>query len=90
MITCGNCSMPAHTLTHYYQDDTSYTTVYCTCSIQYPDVFRFPFGKHAKKTILEVIQTDPSYLSWAVKNMTRKEVVASINKFMTPYRIIWD
>lgn len=43
-------------------------------SEELPDINKYvlTFGKHSGKTLVEVSQTDPSYISWAKENLTRE------------------
>jgi hypothetical protein len=90
MITCGKCNNEAHSLTRYYEDETNSTVIYCKCGNKYPDKIDITFGKHANKSLEEILDNDPQYLYWASKNLRNETIKNKINIFLTPYRIIWD
>ena len=47
-----------------------------TKKVEIPDIntYQLPFGKYKEKTLPEIAELDPGYISWAKENMTREPV----------------
>ena len=44
--------------------------------VELPDIdtYVITFGKHSGKTLPQIVEVDPGYISWAKENMTREPV----------------
>ena len=50
--------------------------------VELPDIntYVITFGKHSGKTLSQIAEVDPRYISWAKENMTREPVRTLLNQ----------